>query len=497
MNIDLLCMGCMNEKPQPGRCPHCGYVEEDWKEYHQLRPRTILNGKYLVGRALGEGGFGITYLGWDLNLDLKLAIKEYCPVDLVVRDSTQSGLLNPLSGERGDYFSQGKEKFIDEARRLAKCCNLPGVVGVRDFFQENGTAYIVMEFVDGITLKKYLELRGGTLSPEELLPMFKPLLESLEQVHQAGIIHRDISPDNIMVEKDGRLRLLDFGAARDVNKAQGEKSLSVIVKGGYAPLEQYSSTSRKGTYSDIYSIGAVLYFVLTSTKPMDATIRTMENMPEPKALDPGIPEEANRAIMRAMSLKPDERQQDAESFMEDLLGESPLPDRPARKTDRHVRQGRNKWLLWILVGTGCILLSGGGVLVSRKISSEKESDQKANADIIRYEEMIQHARSIRNNQDSLLQACLYLREAEKLEDLYAGTEFASRFDADAGSSIVLMEKQIDSLFSKWKSLAMDSYEAYREWGDAYEKGFALEYIRNALSLKDDNELKKIKSLLEK
>ena len=111
--------------------------------------------------------------------------------------------------------------------------------------------------------------------------------------------------------------------------------------------------------------------------------------------------------------------------------------------------------------------------------------------------MIQHARSIRNNQDSLLQACLYLREAEKLEDLYAGTEFASRFDADAGSSIVLMEKQIDSLFSKWKSLAMDSYEAYREWGDAYEKGFALEYIRNALSLKDDNELKKIKSLLEK
>ena len=156
-----------------------------------------------------------------------------------------------------------------------------------------------------------------------------------------------------------------------------------------------------------------------------------------------------------------------------------------------------KWLLWILVGTGCILLSGGGVLVSRKISSEKESDQKANADIIRYEEMIQHARSIRNNQDSLLQACLYLREAEKLEDLYAGTEFASRFDADAGSSIVLMEKQIDSLFSKWKSLAMDSYEAYREWGDAYEKGFALEYIRNALSLKDDNELKKIKSLLEK
>ena len=136
-------------------------------------------------------------------------------------------------------------------------------------------------------------------------------------------------------------------------------------------------------------------------------------------------------------------------------------------------------------------------MVSRKISSEKESDQKANADIIRYEEMIQHARSIRNNQDSLLQACLYLREAEKLEDLYAGTEFASRFDADAGSSIVLMEKQIDSLFSKWKSLAMDSYEAYREWGDAYEKGFALEYIRNALSLKDDNELKKIKSLLEK
>lgn len=462
-------------------------------EYRELAAGTCLcGGKYVIERVIGAGGFGITYYAKHATLQQYYAIKEFFINGFCIRESATKRVF--VQGIEEEEYEGYKKKFVEEAQVLAGLHH-PNIVSVIDIFEENGTSYMVMPFIRGITLQSLVE-KKGKLPYDLAINYMSQVCEAVSYIHGRHILHRDITPDNIIITEGDQITLIDFGSARKFVQDKTQRH-TAIVKKGYAPLEQYSSTSRKGTYSDIYSIGAVLYFVLTSTKPMDATIRTMENMPEPKALDPGISEEANRAIMRAMSLKPDERQQDAESFMEDLLGESPLPDRPARKTDRHVRQGRNKWLLWILVGTGCILLSGGGVLVSRKISSEKESDQKANADIIRYEEMIQHARSIRNNQDSLLQACLYLREAEKLEDLYAGTEFASRFDADAGSSIVLMEKQIDSLFSKWKSLAMDSYEAYREWGDAYEKGFALEYIRNALSLKDDNELKKIKSLLEK
>ena len=462
-------------------------------EYRELAAGTCLcGGKYVIERVIGAGGFGITYYAKHATLQQYYAIKEFFINGFCIRESATKRVF--VQGIEEEEYEGYKKKFVEEAQVLAGLHH-PNIVSVIDIFEENGTSYMVMPFIRGITLQSLVE-KKGKLPYDLAINYMSQVCEAVSYIHERHILHRDSTTDNISITEGDQITLLDFGSARKFVQDKTQRH-TAIVKKGYAPLEQYSSTSRKGTYSDIYSIGAVLYFVLTSTKPMDATIRTMENMPEPKALDPGIPEEANRAIMRAMSLKPDERQQDAESFMEDLLGESPLPDRPARKTDRHVRQGRNKWLLWILVGTGCILLSGGGVLVSRKISSEKESDQKANADIIRYEEMIQHARSIRNNQDSLLQACLYLREAEKLEDLYAGTEFASRFDADAGSSIVLMEKQIDSLFSKWKSLAMDSYEAYREWGDAYEKGFALEYIRNALSLKDDNELKKIKSLLEK
>lgn len=462
-------------------------------EYRELAVGTCLcGGKYVIERVIGAGGFGITYYAKHATLQQYYAIKEFFINGFCIRESATKRVF--VQGIEEEEYEGYKKKFVEEAQVLAGLHH-PNIVSVIDIFEENGTSYMVMPFIRGITLQSLVE-KKGKLPYDLAINYMSQVCEAVSYIHGRHILHRDITPDNIIITEGDQITLIDFGSARKFVQDKTQRH-TAIVKKGYAPLEQYSSTSRKGTYSDIYSIGAVLYFVLTSTKPMDATIRTMENMPEPKALDPGIPEEANRAIMRAMSLKPDERQQDAESFMEDLLGESPLPDRPARKIDRHVHQGRNKLLLWIMVGTGCILLSGGGVLVSRKISSEKESDQKANADIIRYEEMIQHARSIRNNQDSLLQACLYLREAEKLEDLYAGTEFASRFDADAGSSIVLMEKQIDSLFSKWKSLAMDSYEAYREWGDAYEKGFALEYIRNALSLKDDNELKKIKSLLEK
>ena len=339
-------------------------------EYRELAAGTCLcGGKYVIERVIGAGGFGITYYAKHATLQQYYAIKEFFINGFCIRESATKRVF--VQGIEEEEYEGYKKKFVEEAQVLAGLHH-PNIVSVIDIFEENGTSYMVMPFIRGITLQSLVE-KKGKLPYDLAINYMSQVCEAVSYIHGRHILHRDITPDNIIITEGDQITLIDFGSARKFVQDKTQRH-TAIVKKGYAPLEQYSSTSRKGTYSDIYSIGAVLYFVLTSTKPMDATIRTMENMPEPKALDPGIPEEANRAIMRAMSLKPDERQQDAESFMEDLLGESPLPDRPARKTDRHVRQGRNKWLLWILVGTGCILLSGGGVLVSRKISSEKESD---------------------------------------------------------------------------------------------------------------------------
>jgi len=238
-SIETICMSCFAElKPGNAFCTECGYNEaEHIPAPHLLRPRTILNGKYLLGKVLGEGGFGITYIGWDLTLDLKVAIKEFFPTGFVSRETTSTTTVSPLEGQQGEFFLKTREKFIDEAKTLAKFRTLPGIVSVNEFFIENNTAYIVMEYIEGETLKGYLASRGGVLPSEQLFEMMKPVMVSLNEVHKKGLIHRDISPDNIMITREGYVKLLDFGAAREFIDS-GNKSLSIMLKPGYAPEEQ-------------------------------------------------------------------------------------------------------------------------------------------------------------------------------------------------------------------------------------------------------------------
>lgn len=190
--VSSLCMGCMSivkDKEKP--CHYCGWRDSEYGQLiHQLPPQTILNGKYLVGRVLGEGGFGITYLGWDLNLDMKIAIKEYYPSGFVTRESTVTTTVTPFSGDKKEAYLNGLDKFVVEARSLAKFYKLPGIVSVRDFFRENGTAYIVMEYIEGITLKQYMKNQGGRLPAGDVLELVKPLIRSLSQIQAEGIIHR-------------------------------------------------------------------------------------------------------------------------------------------------------------------------------------------------------------------------------------------------------------------------------------------------------------------
>lgn len=208
-------MGCMRYLDKPGaRCPACGWGPGMANQPHQLEAGAILAGKYLVGRVLGQGGFGITYIGWDIPANAKRAIKEYYPSDSVTRQG-DGYTVTPYSSQGVPrLFAEGRDKFYSEAQNLARFDHVPDIVSVKDFFQENGTAYIVMEFIEGQTFKDYLSRLGRPMELGDTLALLAPVARSLELVHGAGLIHRDVSPDNIMLTTDGTAKLLDFGAAR-------------------------------------------------------------------------------------------------------------------------------------------------------------------------------------------------------------------------------------------------------------------------------------------
>ncbi|WP_051656449.1 protein kinase domain-containing protein [Butyrivibrio sp. AE3004] len=275
MDIQNLCPNCMRElKPGDKFCQYCGYQKgsEEARSPHVLKPFTILQGKYLVGNVLGEGGFGISYIGFDLNLEIRIAIKEFYPNGFVTREADiRSTVTNYTTADHSQY-EKWKDSFVREARSLAKFSDLPGIVHVRDYFQENNTAYITMDFISGETLKEHLKKCGGKMSVDATMSMMLPVIQSLARVHEAHIIHRDISPDNIMVDDHGNIRLIDFGAARDFGGAD-EKSLSVLLKPGFAPEEQYRSKGNQGPWTDVYALCATIYRCITGEKPPESMER--------------------------------------------------------------------------------------------------------------------------------------------------------------------------------------------------------------------------------
>ncbi len=324
INPERLCMGCMASiEDNTAPCPHCGWLDSnDERSPHQLPTQTILNGKYLVGRVLGEGGFGITYLGWDINLDMKVAIKEYYPSGFVSRETTFTTTVTPFAGDKREAYLGGLTRFVGEAKSLAKFYSLPGIVSVKDFFKENGTAYIVMEYVDGITLKQHLKELGGKLPAGLVFDMVKPLMKSLGQMHAAGIIHRDISPDNIMITSEGNIKLLDFGAARNIS-TDGAKSLSVLLKPGYAPEEQYRSRGSQGPWTDVYALSATIYKAMTGETPPESMERMHEDiLVPPSKLGVDLNEVQENTILRGLAILQKDRYQSVEDFYDALFSSS-------------------------------------------------------------------------------------------------------------------------------------------------------------------------------
>lgn len=301
------CAGCMKELSSEFEICNCGCKKEEENPPHCLPIGTVLNGKYVVGRVIGEGGFGITYVGLDPDNEDKVAIKEYFMSGFTSRNSTISSEVQASIGNENDIFEINKDKFVKEAKTLATFKNEPGIVTVLGFFMENNTAYIVMEFVEGITLKEFLKQRG-VLSVDETIGIIGPVMNSLAKVHEKGLVHRDISPDNIMLTSDGYGKLIDFGAAREANG--GNKSLSVVLKHGYAPFEQYQTRGNQGPWTDVYALSATLYRCITGHIPLEATDRMIDDgLKQVCDIAPGCSRTVSNVINKGLSIKVENRYQ--------------------------------------------------------------------------------------------------------------------------------------------------------------------------------------------
>lgn len=311
------CMGCMTEKEfATGFCVNCGYSPEmDTRSPHHLPLGTLVSERYQVGRVIGEGGFGITYIAFDIHTDTKLTIKEYFPAGFVSRNSAIANSVIVDAGEKADFFAKGLNCYVEEARRLASLSTLQGVVGVKDCVLENGTAYIVMEYIDGITLKSEIQNRGGYISEHDLLEMAKPLVRSLIEVHKAGIVHRDISPDNIMITSAGEMKLLDFGAARCFAE---NTNIAAALKRGFAPIEQYHGDSNQGPWTDVYGLCATLYTALNGTVPPDSSERvytdTLVGLTAP------ISHQTSDVILKGLAVQWEYRWQNMQELYDALYG---------------------------------------------------------------------------------------------------------------------------------------------------------------------------------
>jgi serine/threonine protein kinase len=318
-------------------------------ESRELQSGTILcNGKYTIEKKIGEGGFGITYKALQSGLNRVVCIKEYFLDGKCVRNTVAKTV--HLQGISEEAFEKYRQKFVEEAKILSGLKH-PNIVEVLDIFDENNTSYMVMPFIEGTTLQNLVE-GNGTLNYGLTVNYLGQVASAAGYIHSHNILHRDIKPDNIIITPDYRAILIDFGSAREFVNDKTQAHTSIFTK-CYAPPEQYNTVSRKGYYSDIYSLGAVYYFAMTGKTPVEAATRHIETLLEPKALNSSITDDANRTILKAMAMQPKNRHQNIEEFLNDLMGRK--PSKPIENDSVIVVKKSRKWLWIALVA---ILVAG-------------------------------------------------------------------------------------------------------------------------------------------
>lgn len=319
VDIDKLCPGCMQHlKDSNTTCPHCGYPEKHLTVKDSLPVFSILAGKYLLGAPLGKGGFGITYIAMHLPDEKIVAIKEFFPANLAVRD-TDNETVVPADDIKAVYYRTGMKSFSEEGRILYLLSDIEHIVHVAEQIQANNTTYLVMEYVPGISLKKYMKQQQKLFSEQETLTLMQPILIAMQAMHQKGILHRDISPENLMLSPDNTLTLIDFGAARTFSRSDDD-NLTVILKRGYAPEEQYHSNSRQGPWTDLYAVCAVMYQMLTGILPQEASARAEEDHLTPISRIEGLSLSPSTcaALEKGLQMDPMERYPDIGALMKVL-----------------------------------------------------------------------------------------------------------------------------------------------------------------------------------
>lgn len=281
---------------------------------------TSLCERYVLGKVIGSGGFGITYLAYDTIDGKKIAVKEYYPKGVAVR-SPDGYTIEPITSLHKSDFQKGMDSFINESEILSRLNGNTDVINVYDTFEQNGTAYYAMEYINGITLKEYVRRYGKTSEGQALYAAVK-ISSAFEHIHKKNIIHRDLSPNNIMIDIDGSVKLVDFGNARPFSY-EDDNSMTVKLKPGYAPLEQYQHYGKHGPWTDIYSLGAVMYYMLTANDPRDPMTRFNNDSEFCNALS-GISAQLAAVIKKMTAIKIEDRYTQSAELLSDL-NSVPIP----------------------------------------------------------------------------------------------------------------------------------------------------------------------------
>ena len=388
------CFGCMEEtKGYP--CPHCGFDPRAQQDNYVLPCGTVLSGHYVVGKVLGQGGFGITYIGYDLSLQRRVAIKEFYPKGQAMRMAAMGSSLQWASDSASqDVRTSGMESFLREARKMAKVDGIPEIVRVRESFLENNTAYIVMDYIEGRTLLSVLKEKGP-MPWEQAKEIFLPAISAMEKVHREGIVHRDLSPDNLMLTDKG-VRILDLGAAKDLSSGSGASSAQV-AKGGFSPMEQYTQRGGSGPWSDVYAMAATIYYTLTGVLPPNAIDRMEEDLINWKLLSQrGVPSGLIPALQKAMNVTVKGRTQSMAELLRQLEKcrvekkppirqkpvKEPKPAKPSkpetpRKPPVKKTEGRSTGTIWIGAAAAVVVLLG--IALGLAVNAKKEPASPAMA----------------------------------------------------------------------------------------------------------------------
>lgn len=371
-----LCMGCMEQmEDHLTVCPQCGFNETALRQAsYYLDPGTIVGGRYILGRVLSYGGHTVSYLGMDAQVNRKVIVKEYLPSDFSTRSAGEKEV-TIYSGDGQIQFEHGLTNFLNEANRIQQLQDAEGIAQIYDCMAENDTGYVISEYVEGHTLKEILNA-GKKYPASEAKAFIKKILRGLAQVHKLNIVHCDISPETIMITDSGEIKLLDFGATRYVTTANS-KSLSIILKRGYAPEEQYRSHGVRGPWTDVYALGAVMYQMLTGIVPQEAVERVLaDELKEPSKLGVDIPENMENALMNALNVYREERTPSAEAFLKELNSSEVKRAKTQKKTNK-----TGKFPLWAKGLAACLValvVVGSGILAwkvqSDKITSESNDD---------------------------------------------------------------------------------------------------------------------------